>query len=110
MTLDDLRSMGVNVDEALKRCLDNEKFYFKMIDKCLNDDNFARLGQALDDGDMDQAFEYAHAIKGVVSNLALTPLQEKISELTDLLRAHAQTDYNDLYASLIKLKEEMLRL
>lgn len=110
MTLDDLRSMGVNVDEALKRCLDNEEFYFKMIDKCLNDDNFARLGQALDDGDMDQAFEYAHAIKGVVSNLSLTPLQEKISELTDLLRAHAQTDYSDLYASLIKLKEEMLRL
>ena len=38
------------------------------------------------------AFESAHALKGMYSNLSLTPLTAPISEMTELLRAGTDTD------------------
>lgn len=108
MTLDDLRAMGVRVDEGLARCLDNEEFYLKMVDKCLNDSNFEEPGRTLDAGDLDQAFEYAHAIKGVLSNLALTPLQDEIAGFIEPLRARTRMDYSEMYASLIRTRDEFI--
>lgn len=110
MTLDDLRSMGANVDEALARCMGNEEFYLRMVEKCLEDENFVQLGDSLSNGDTDQAFECAHALKGVVSNLSLTPLQEKITELTDLLRERKESGCGELYSDIIGIKEEMMKL
>ena len=40
------------------------------------------------------AFEAAHALKGVLGNLALTPIYDPVSEMTELLRARNTTaDY-----------------
>ena len=61
------------------------------------------LGDALNANDLDEAFEQAHALKGVCANLALTPLEAKISEITELLRAHTQMDYTDMYKEIMQL-------
>ena len=50
--------------------------------------------KALEAGDLDAAFEAAHALKGVTGNLALTPIYEPVQVVTELLRSRTETDYS----------------
>ena len=52
----------------------------------LADANFGKLREAMAAGDAKAAFEAAHALKGAIGNLSLTPLYNPISELTERLR------------------------
>ncbi|MCR5342328.1 Hpt domain-containing protein [Butyrivibrio sp. XPD2002] len=101
MNIDGLRELGANVDEGLERCMGMEDFYMEMIELGLSDERFETLGQALEAGDLDNSFEHVHALKGVIGNLALTPLYETICEITEHLRAREQMDYKPLYEKLI---------
>ena len=95
MTIDDLVAFGANTSEGMKRCLNKEDFYLRMVKKvpadsnfqnlwmALNkenvkkvpaDSNFQKLFDAIKTGDLNTAFEASHALKGVVGNLALSPL------------------------------------
>ncbi len=107
MTIDKLREYGADVEDGLARCMNNEEFYLKMVNLGLSDERFETLSVALSEGDTDKAFEIAHALKGVVGNLALTPIYRPISELTELLRSKKEGDYTGLYS---KMKEERERL
>ena len=86
LTLDALRTYGANVEEVLGRCMNNEAFYLRMIGMAIEDAGFDRLNAALDSSDTKAAFEASHALKGVLGNLALTPLYRPASELPELLR------------------------
>ena len=55
---------------------------------------------ALKTGDLTAAFEAAHALKGSTGNLVLTPIFAPVSEITELLRARAQTDYTPLIEAI----------
>ena len=44
--------------------------------------------------DLDAAFEAAHALKGVLGNLGLTPLYEPVAEMTECLRSKTDKDYS----------------
>ena len=93
MTVKQLREWGADVDQALVRCLNNEAFYLRLTERTLQDPGFARLKEAVEAGNLVQGFEAAHALKGVLANLALTPLLRPVAEMTELLRAGTQTDY-----------------
>ena len=60
---------------------------------------------AIGAGDLDAAFEAAHALKGVLGNLSLTPAYEKVSEMTELLRARTQMDYGPLLAQVLEQRD-----
>lgn len=107
LTIETLRGWGANVDEALERCLNNEAFYLRLTDMTLQDPNFDRLKDAVGSGDLDKAFEAAHALKGVLANLALTPLLTPVQEITELLRSRTQTDYAPLLARIDGEKERL---
>ena len=93
MTTEFLRNWGANVDEVLVRCLNNESFYLMLVGKALQDPSFDRLKEAVAAGDLEKAFESAHALKGTMANLALTPILKPVQEITELLRARTDTDY-----------------
>ena len=73
-----------------------------------NETNFDRLSEAVDAGDLDAAFEAAHALKGVLGNLSLTPAYDKVCEITELLRARTDMDYSALMAE-IREQQRILR-
>ena len=108
LTVEKLRAWGANVDEAMARCLNNEAFYLRLVDKGLQDPNFDRLKEAIAAGDLDRAFEAAHALKGVLANLALTPVLDPVREITELLRSRTQTDYALLLAAIDEQKARLL--
>lgn len=96
LTIDSLREYGANVDEALVRCMNNEAFYLRLVNKVKADTRLAALEQQLKDKDLDSAFETAHTLKGMYANLSLTPLTDPVSEMTELLRSRSDSDYSAL--------------
>ena len=86
ITIQKLAEFGADTDSGLKRCMNNEAFYLRLVGLELNDSNFETLRQAIDAGDPGKAFEAAHALKGAVGNLSLTPISEPVSLLTEALR------------------------
>ena len=97
LTIEKLREYGANVEEGLGRCMNNETFYLRLVNTELGDANFGKLQDALSSGKTQEAFAAAHALKGVLGNLALTPIYEPVAELTELLRnADGQADPGNL--------------
>ena len=86
LTIDALKAYGANTDEGLARCFNNEAFYLRLVGMGLADANFDKLKAAMEAGDTAAAFEAAHALKGSIGNLSLTPIFEPVSALTELLR------------------------
>ena len=95
-TLEKLRLYGADLEDALPRCLNNEGFYLRLVGMAVKDQNLYQLEAALKAGDWKTAFEKAHAVKGVASNLSLKPVLKPIAELTDALRPQAPCDYEAL--------------
>lgn len=110
ITIDALRSFGANVDEGLSRMMGNEAFYLRLVGMGLSDSNFDKLSDALAKDDLDNAFEAAHALKGVLANLALTPLTQTASEMTELLRSRTKMDYSAMLADLLAKRDQLVEL
>lgn len=111
MTIDDLREFGADVDDGLKRCINNEAFYLEMVSKAAKDrSTLERLEKAVAAGDLDDAFEAAHALKGVLANLALVPVLEPVSEMVELLRSRTETDYSGYIVKVRSGMDELGRL
>ena len=100
MTINDLAAFGANTQDGLQRCLNNEAFYLRMVKKASEDANFQKLYDAMAVGDLDAAFAAAHALKGVMGNLALTPIFAPASQLTEVLRARLQQDCMALVSAI----------
>lgn len=110
MTIDDLKTYGADVAEGLRRCMNNEGFYLRLVRMIPGDPNFQKLYDAVDDGDLGAAFEAAHALKGSTGNLSLTPIFAPMSEITELLRTRTQTDYTALITKIREGRDALARI
>ncbi|MBQ6353455.1 MAG: Hpt domain-containing protein [Lachnospiraceae bacterium] len=107
VTIDNLAELGADVEDGVARCMGKEDFYLKLVNMVVADDGYERLKAALEAHDLDEAFERAHALKGTIANVSLTPLLEPISAMTEQLRNRNDIDYSDL---LDKMFEELDKL
>ena len=108
LTIDALRAYGADVDDGLRRCMNNEGFYLKLVEKAAADPSFDRLKEAVASGDLEKGFEAAHALKGVTANMALTPILTPVQQITELLRNRTQADYGPLLAEIDARRAELL--
>jgi hypothetical protein len=110
LTVDKLNEWGADVKSGLARCMNNEAFYLRMVGMIEADGNYDKLGQALSAGDLQAAFEAAHALKGVLGNLALTPMFDPASSLCEALRGRTGEDYKAMYEELTQARNAFLEL
>lgn len=110
LTIEKLREFGANVDEGLGRCLGNEEFYLKMVNMALQESSFDKLRDAVSSGDKKAAFEAVHSLKGVLGNLALKPLYDPAVEMTELLRAQRDADYEALLQVILTQRDKLAAL
>ena len=110
LTIDALRSFGANVDEGLARCLDNEAFYLRLVGLAVEDTCFKVLADAIQSGDKTTAFDAAHALKGSLGNLSLTPLYTPMAQLTELLRNGQEADCSALLTEIQNQRDALLAL
>ncbi len=96
LTVENLRALGADVDDGIGRCLGDEAFYLQMVRMVLEDPGFDGLREAIENEDLDTAFDRAHALKGTLANVALTSLADPMIEITEELRARRDMDYTEL--------------
>lgn len=107
LSIDSLRVFGANTDEGLSRCMGNEGFYLRMVKLACGDANFEALAEAVERNDLNAAFEAAHALKGVLANLALTPISEPVGVLTEQLRSRTPGDYRGQVEEILALRGDL---
>ncbi len=95
-------AIGDDYAEVASRITDNEAFIGRLVKKYAQDENYNKLVKAVQYKDYDEAFEAAHAIKGLASNLGFGKLYEASYELTEKLRAK---DYEDIEGFLSRTEE-----
>ncbi|SEM40705.1 Hpt domain-containing protein [Butyrivibrio sp. ob235] len=110
LTIDILNEFGADTKEGLARCLDDEEFYLDLIPEALERERYEELQELLEKKDIPAAFEAAHALKGVLGNLALTPIYEPASEMTELLRAGEDIDYTELITTVIEQRDKLAEM
>jgi two-component system sensor histidine kinase/response regulator len=71
----------VNMEEGLKRVVNNAKLYVKLLNKFKTDTNSEELLAAVQAGEYEKAQVMAHTIKGIAANLSLTELFKQSLEL-----------------------------
>ena len=107
ITIEKLNAFGADTAEGLARCYGSEALYLKLVNMIPGESNFDLLEQALANNDLDKAFEAAHALKGVLGNLSLTPMYQISVELTELLRSRTQTNYAPLVQKLLSQRDQL---
>lgn len=107
ITLEILRNNGTDIETGLSRCLGKEDLYLKLVNMGLSDAKFEELGSVLASNDLQKAFELCHALKGVIGNLAITPLYEALSALTEKLRNKEEEDYPAMYSDILAIRSKI---
>ena len=110
LTVEKLREYGADVNTGLSRCANNEKLYIRLVGIIIQELSSGALGKAIEEGDLDKAFEIAHKLKGGVTNLALTPISGPLCELTELLRNKTPGDHKALYDEIMRKTNELAAL
>ena len=110
LTIEALKEFGADTDEGVARCFGNGDFYLSLVKTVPEEKKFDELKEAIEKGDLDLAFEHAHALKGVLANLSLSPIADPVIEMTESLRVRKKIDYMPLLEETLKKKEELGRL
>lgn len=84
--IQELKSLGVNTDEALERLGGNSSLYERMLLKFKDMIKNSSAQMDFKCNDYSGIIEVAHAIKGASGNLSITPVYEAYSEIVRLLR------------------------
>ncbi len=106
-TIDQLKEYGADTETGLERCMKQPAFYLRLVGMVAKDEHLEQMKKAVEAGDLATGFEAAHALKGVLANLSLTPVLKPVSELTEYLRVQKEMDYAPLIA---EAEREMNRL
>ncbi len=105
LTVENLREYGADVDTGIQRCVNKESIYLMLVKKVPANDGFAKLKEAIDANDLKAAFEAAHGLKGIASNLSLTPILTPVAEMTEHLRAEEEMDYSSYLNEILKQRD-----
>ena len=96
-------SVGYELDDVKSRLTDNEEFIARILKKFSEDGNCSRLEKALASEDYTDAYEAAHAIKGMTSNMGLSRQYDLAFKITEKLKS---SDYEGLDSLCAELKRE----
>ena len=77
---------GGDNSTAMGRFFGNEGMYLRFLDMFFQDESFQQLENALDAGELKDAFAAAHTLKGVAGNMGLTPFYEAVCVIVERLR------------------------
>ncbi|MCM1325991.1 MAG: hypothetical protein NC094_10025 [Bacteroidales bacterium] len=107
--LDELRGLGVNVDEGLKRIMGNEALYKRLLGSFVKTLRENSLAPDFDAADCTEAIEKTHAIKGTSGNLSITPLYEAYTEIVNELRAGNPEKARALLVDILPVQEQIVQ-
>jgi len=105
-----LKELGCDVDDAMERFMDDEEFYLECLEQVLRDEGFGKLRTALESHQIQEGFDCAHTLKGLVANLGLTSLDEKIKGVVEPLRAGKDAGLMEKYKEIMVEREKYVEI
>ena len=108
--IEGLRDWQCDVDGAMERFLDDEGLYTSCLQAVLEDKAFAGLGEALEAHEVEQAFDYAHTLKGVLANMGLTPMFDIAVRIVEPLRGGSDEGLMPVYEELLRARGHLAEL
>lgn len=94
----ELEGAGVNVEETLRRFMNNEMLMIKFLRKFVDDENMNKLRTLIADKYYNEVLPVAHTLKGVSGNLGLIKLYEIFSRMCQDCRNDQYEDLDGLFA------------
>lgn len=84
--LEELKSLGVDVDDGLKRVMGKEKLYIKLFGTFVKTIEGQIVRPDFDISECEETIEKVHSIKGTSGNLSITPIYEAYTQILNQLR------------------------
>lgn len=109
MTDGNYKEIGLDIESARRRFLGNRALFEKFLFRFPEDQNYAKIMEAVKANQIEDAFTAAHTLKGLCGNLSLSKLYEKVSEVTERFRAKQMPGREEL-AALETVYQETLEL
>lgn len=105
---EELKSLGVNIDEGLGRINGNEKLYTRLLGTFVKSTEANYITPDFDESDLTSAIEKTHAIKGTSGNLSITPIYEEYSKIVDLLRKDDPKQAKSVLGDVLPVQEQII--
>lgn len=107
LTIEKLNEYGVNTKEGITRCANNEALYLKLVNTIPSNPSFNLLYSSINNNNLDLAFQYAHGLKGILSNLSLEPILSPVIEITEHLRNKDKIDYSSYLTKIEEMRKKL---
>ena len=105
---DELRALGVDIDDGLKRLMGKEDLYKRMLGLFVKTLRNQYVPVDFDTEDCQEMIEKAHAIKGTAGNLSITPLYEAYNEILTLMRTGRAEEARPILERIIPVQNEII--
>lgn len=109
LTTEKLREYGADVESGVRRCVDDEAFYLRMVRKSLDDEHYDRLKGEIEAGTLDRAMDTVVALQGMTGNLALSPIYEPLCALAKNIHWNQGAEEAASLAARILRQRDLLR-
>lgn len=106
--LTELQTFHVDIQDGLRRFMNNTALYEKMLKKFPAAAEGLPVQEHFDSGNLETALANAHTLKGMTGNLSLTPLYESYTEIVALLRANDPEKAKALLADILPVQENII--
>ena len=110
LSIEKLNEFGADTKAGIKRCAGNEALYLRLVGMVPANTSFYNLYEAIKNNNLDEAFNNAHALKGILANLSLGPLLKPVLEITEYLRNKEELDYSNLIKSIEENRKKLEKL
>lgn len=105
---DELRALGINLDEALERFMGKQSIYDKMLKKLPKAIEQYEVLEHFITADYEKAVANAHTLKGATGNLSVTPLFEAYTEIVNDLRAGNPQKAQSILESILPVQKKIV--
>ena len=86
---------GIDVDDALHRFMERDDLFVRFMKDYLEDDNLEKMKSSLAYGNVGDAFNYAHTLKGVAGNLSMKGMLKDLVPVVEILRIGSTEGIDD---------------
>ena len=105
---EELRELGIDLDEALERFMGKQSLYDRMLSKLPKAVKDYQVMEHFINKDYTAAVENAHTLKGVTGNLSVIPLYKAYTEIVDLLRANDPEPAQKILEDILPVQEKII--
>ena len=106
---DELKSLGVDVDEGKERVMGDADLYSMMLDMFVTAiDTTPIQPEDFDGGALDDLIGKIHTLKGTTGNLSIQPLFTRYTQSLGLLREGKPAEAKAVYLELLPFQEKIL--